>query len=43
MSSHPTPTDALARKPQRTELQHTASSTRGREILQVLTEIPAGA
>jgi quercetin dioxygenase-like cupin family protein len=42
MSSHPKPTDALARKLKRTELQHTASSIPGREIVQVLTEIPAG-
>jgi quercetin dioxygenase-like cupin family protein len=34
--------DALAGKLKRTELQHTASSIPGREIVQVLTEIPAG-
>src|SRR3712207_7652529 len=47
MSSNPTtspqqPTDALAGKLKRTELQHSASSNPGREIVQVLTEIPAG-
>lgn len=35
-------TDALAGKLKRTEIQHTASSIPGREIVQVLTEIPAG-
>ena len=34
--------DALASKLERTELQHTASSIPGREIVQVLTVIPAG-
>jgi quercetin dioxygenase-like cupin family protein len=34
--------DALAGKLKRTELQHKASSIPGREIVQVLTEIPAG-
>jgi quercetin dioxygenase-like cupin family protein len=36
------PIDALAGKLKRTELQHSASSIPGREIVQVLTEIPAG-
>jgi quercetin dioxygenase-like cupin family protein len=36
------PGDELAEKLQRTELQHKASSIPGREIVQVLTEIPAG-
>ena len=36
------PIDALATKLKRTELQHKASSIPGREIVQVLTEIPAG-
>jgi quercetin dioxygenase-like cupin family protein len=40
--SNPTPTDALAGKLKRTELQHRPSSIPGREIVQVLTEIPAG-
>jgi quercetin dioxygenase-like cupin family protein len=35
-------TDALAGKLKRTELQHKQSSIPGREIVQVLTEIPAG-
>jgi quercetin dioxygenase-like cupin family protein len=34
--------DDLAGKLRRTELQHTVSSIPGREIVQVLTEIPAG-
>ena len=34
--------DALAAKLKRTELQHKSSSIPGREIVQVLTEIPAG-
>lgn len=46
MSSNPVknaePADALAGKLKRTELQHSASSIPGREIVQVLTEIPAG-
>jgi quercetin dioxygenase-like cupin family protein len=41
MSSN-TPHDALAGTLKRTELQHSASSIPGREIVQVLTEIPAG-
>jgi len=36
------PRDALAATLKRTELQHKASSIPGREIVQVLTEIPAG-
>jgi quercetin dioxygenase-like cupin family protein len=36
------PADALATKLKRTELQHQASSIPGREIVQVLTEIPCG-
>jgi quercetin dioxygenase-like cupin family protein len=42
MSSTAKPVDALAGKLKRTELQHSASSIPGREIVQVLTEIPAG-
>jgi quercetin dioxygenase-like cupin family protein len=46
MSSDPVTTsqshDALAGKLKRTELQHHASSIPGREIVQVLTEIPTG-
>ena len=37
-----TPTDELAGKLKRTEVQHAGSSIPGREIVQVLTEIPAG-
>src|ERR1700690_750534 len=36
------PTDALASKLKRTELQHKPSSIPGREIVQVLTVIPCG-
>lgn len=36
------PADALASKLKRTELQHKTSSIPGRDIVQVLTEIPAG-
>lgn len=36
------PVDELAGKLKRTQLQHSASSIPGREIVQVLTEIPAG-
>jgi quercetin dioxygenase-like cupin family protein len=36
------PTDELAGKLKRTELQHRPSSIDGREIVQVLTEIPCG-
>ncbi|MEK6439902.1 hypothetical protein [Pseudonocardia sp. T1-2H] len=45
MSSDPAdsrPSDALAGKLKRTELQHQPSSIPGREIVQVLTEIPTG-
>ena len=46
MSSDPTTNsqqvDELTTKLKRTELQHSASSIPGREIVQVLTEIPAG-
>lgn len=38
----PHATDALAGKLKRIELQRSASSIPGREIVQVLTEIPAG-
>ena len=40
MTTPPPPGDALAGKLKRTELQHQASSIPGREIVQVLTEIP---
>ena len=36
------PVDALAGKLKRTELQRSALSIPGREVVQVLTEIPAG-
>lgn len=36
------PVDALAGKLKRTELQHKPSSIPGRDIVQVLTEIPVG-
>jgi quercetin dioxygenase-like cupin family protein len=42
MTPDATPADALAGKLKRTELQHSSSSIPGREIVQVLTEIPAG-
>jgi hypothetical protein len=42
MTSPQQPVDALAGKLKRTELQHKASSIPDREIVQVLTEIPAG-
>ena len=42
MTTSPLPGDALAGKLKRTELQHKASSIPGREIVQVLTEIPCG-
>jgi len=42
MSSQTEPRDDLAGKLKRTELQHSASSIPGREIVQVITEIPAG-
>ena len=38
----PTPADALAGALKRTELQRHALSVPGREVVQVLTEIPAG-
>ncbi len=41
MSDSP-PDDALAGRLKRTELQHQPSSIPGREIVQVLTEIPEG-
>jgi hypothetical protein len=40
--TNPQSRDDLAGKLKRTELQHVASSVPGREIVQVLTEIPAG-
>jgi quercetin dioxygenase-like cupin family protein len=40
--TNPQPRDDLAGKLKRTELQHVTSSIPGREIVQVLTEIPAG-
>jgi quercetin dioxygenase-like cupin family protein len=36
------PNDALAGKLKRTEIQHQPSSIPGREIVQILTEIPCG-
>ena len=42
MSSNPIPADDLAGKLKRTEIQHQPSSIPGREIVQVLTEIPSG-
>jgi quercetin dioxygenase-like cupin family protein len=39
---HEVSDDALAGKLKRTELQHAASSIPGRDIVQVLTEIPVG-
>lgn len=42
MSMASTPEDALASKLRRTELQHATSSVPGRDIVQVLTEIPVG-
>ena len=42
MSASQQPIDALAGTLKRTELQHRPSSIPGREIVQVLTEIPAG-
>jgi quercetin dioxygenase-like cupin family protein len=41
-TTSPPPRDDLAGKLKRTELQHESSSIPGREIVQVLTEIPAG-
>ena len=40
--STPVAVDELATKLKRTELQHRASSIPGRDIVQVLTEIPVG-
>src|SRR5437588_6138212 len=42
MANSQQPIDALAGRLKRTEIQHSASSIPGREIVQVLTEIPAG-
>jgi quercetin dioxygenase-like cupin family protein len=42
MSSTATPQDALTQTLKRTELQRAKSSAPGREIVQVLTEIPVG-
>ena len=42
MSAKSTPADSPAGKLKRTELRHNASSISGREIVGVLTEIPAG-
>ena len=42
MTTSQPPGDALAGKLKRTELQHRSSSIPGREIVQVLTEIPCG-
>lgn len=42
MSDAEASADALASKLKRTELQHQPSSIPGREIVQVLTEIPVG-
>ena len=42
MASQGAPADGLAGRLRRTELQHSPSSIPGREIVQVLTEIPAG-
>ena len=41
-TSSPPPRDALASTLKRTELQHSPSSIPGREIVQVLTQIPVG-
>jgi quercetin dioxygenase-like cupin family protein len=41
-TTSPQPRDDLAGRLKRTEIQHAASSIPGREIVQVLTEIPAG-
>ena len=41
-STDPPPTDALAESLHRTVIQHEGSSIPGREIVQVLTEIPCG-
>ena len=42
MGNPSAPADALAGRLHRTELQHQPSSIPGRDIVQVLTEIPAG-
>jgi quercetin dioxygenase-like cupin family protein len=42
MTNSPQPNDELAERLKRTVLQHKPSSIPGREIVQVLTEIPAG-
>jgi quercetin dioxygenase-like cupin family protein len=42
MAISPAPADQLAGKLHRTVLQHQPSSIPGRDIVQVLTEIPAG-
>jgi quercetin dioxygenase-like cupin family protein len=42
MTGSKQPVDELTERLKRTELQHKASSIPGREIVQVLTEIPAG-
>jgi quercetin dioxygenase-like cupin family protein len=44
MTSDPStqPADALATRLKRTEVQHHSSSIAGRDIVQVLTEIPVG-
>ena len=41
-ATDPASRDALASKLKRTELQHKKSSIPGRDIVQVLTEIPVG-
>ncbi len=41
-SNQTDPVDALAGKLKRTEIQHQPSSIAGRQIVQVLTEIPCG-
>jgi quercetin dioxygenase-like cupin family protein len=42
VTSSKQPVDELTERLKRTELQHKSSSIPGREIVQVLTEIPAG-
>ena len=41
-TGHSSPADELASALQRTEVQHSSSSIPGRDIVQVLTEIPEG-
>ncbi|GAA1971355.1 cupin domain-containing protein [Terrabacter lapilli] len=41
-TGHSRPSDELASALQRTEVQHSSSSIPGRDIVQVLTEIPEG-